>query len=651
MYDEGQLKVQKVVQKLTRYLRKRLSAKQASLLEDFANHYYANVVSEDVLSRDIEDLYGALLTHWDLIRQRKRGEFKLKIYNPEKKKHGWESKHTIVELVSDNMPFLVESIRMEVNRYGLTNHWLVNLGGMKVVRDSKGVITKILPLRSDNKKATSEAVVHMEIDRRVDLEVLENLRINLLRVLQDVQVAVEDWQLMVERVQVARSELRELLNSKNPASRANPEDLKEAQAFLGWMEENFIFLGYRCYKVEGAGKSSALCIVPKTGVGVLREGSTSKVSKYYSELPVEARKLALSSKDILVIAKTNTDSTVHRRARTDYISIKQFNEKGAIIGEHRFVGLFTSVVYSSDPLYIPILRRKVQQVVDRSGLSPQGYDEKRLLHIIRTLPRDDLIQGTEDQVFQAAMAIMHFDERRRIRFLVRPDVYNRFISCLVYVPRESFNTELRMKMQKVLMEAFDGRSSNFTPYFPESSILARVHYEIYRDSTRLIKYDLKEIEQKLIDVWRSWKYDLRESLLKRFGEERGNCLWNKYQKAFPAGYQETFSSGSAAIDIDYIERLKDASGLEMSLYRPRDATEGHICFRLFRLGETVPLSDVMPMLENMGLRVVGEHPYRIVLEDGQVIWINNFNMTCAHGELEDISAVKEVFQASFSLSI
>ncbi|HLB58342.1 MAG TPA: NAD-glutamate dehydrogenase domain-containing protein, partial [Gammaproteobacteria bacterium] len=347
-----------------------------------------------------------------------------------------------------------------------------------------------------------------------------------------------------------------------------------------------------------------------------------------------------------MISKTNTRATVHRSAYTDYIGIKLFNEKGELVCERRFIGLFTSAAYSAHPKAIPFLRRKVSFVLERSGLPEKSHAGKDLMHILATLPRDDLFLAPTEDLFDLGLGILHLQERRHIRLFARKDTYGRFISCLVFIPRENFNTNLLDQIRDILVTAFHGLEVGFSTYFSES-VLARVHYVIRIDPRCKLDYDLFSLEKELVEAGRSWDNDFKDHVLDYFGEERGNKLFNKYCHAFPAGYREVFQPRNAVFDIDYIESVLQTSELGMSFYRPMGVEKSIIRFKLFRLGHTVPLSDALPMLENMGLRVIGEQPYKITINRDQLVWINDFSMTYAQASPVNVEQVKDIFQEAF----
>ncbi len=631
-----------IIEQLLALIEEQQDKTQAALLVELAKRYYISAPVEDLIDRDERDLYAALASHWNLIKQRKPNETCVHLYNPQFEEHGWSSTHTVVEIAHDDMPFLVDSLSMEINRLGYTIHLIFHVGNIQAKRDKEKTITEFLPMKSEaGKSATQEAAIYFEIDRQTDPDELQSLTENLTRVLNDVTLSVADWKKMRAKAGEAIKEI------DNVPLKLDEAEIEESKDFLRWIDSNFTFIGYREYRLCKEDGTYLLRQEPDTGLGVLRNPGSSEVSRTFAKLPAKARRMALSS-DILIISKTNTVSTVHRRAYTDYIGVKRYDEKGKIIGERRFIGLYTSSAYHSNPRHIPFLRHKVDMVLNMSNLSAAGHAGKDLLHILETLPRDDLFQTSTEELFEMTMGILSLQERKRIRLFTRKDIYGRFISALVYVPRELYNTIIRERMEKILMEDLGGTQVNFSTYFSES-VLARIHFVVRVDPHKKLDLDLKEIEKRLIAVGRTWQDDLLDELIEHYGEELGVNYTNKYGRSFPTSYLEEFEPRTAVYDIGHIETLKgqEDAPLAMSFYRPVGDDTGTVRLKLFRPDDTIPLSDALPMMENMGLRVIGERPYRLRISDQQHIWINDFSMQFETTDAFDFEAVRPLFQETF----
>ena len=615
-------------------VRERLQGDEADDVERFVRAYYANAAPDDLVGRNDLDVYGAAIAHWRLARVRRPGELKVHVYNPDVEEHGWESPYTVVETVIADMPFLVDSVTMEVTRHGSAMH-LVARPIMRLRRDDEG---RLLEVGGEDGKP--ESLIHVEIDRITDLETLERLRADLERVLGDVAAAVEDWQAMRAEVHEAIAELEQ-----SPPPIPEPE-LEEARALLQWMhDDHFTFLGYREYEIRTEGGEDVLASVDGTGLGILRVKDEQPHSLSFSKLTPEVRRLA-REKTLLNLTKANSRATVHRPAYLDYVGVKRFDESGEVRSERRFLGLFTHTVYSASPWEIPLLRRKVESVLERSGLLPGSHDHKALIEILETYPRDELFQITNDELLEVALGILHLGERRRVRLFVRRDVFGRFLSCLVFIPRERFNTENRRKIQEILQEAFGGESADYTTRISES-VLARLHYVVYTEPGSVPDYDVAEIEARLAAATRAWTDDLRDALVDHAGDERAVTLHERYGDSFPGAYREDFTPRQAVHDLDRIERLASPDDVGLSLYAPLDSTVDQLAFKVIRAGRPILLSDVLPLLENMGVRVSDERPYELRPLGRDSVWIYDFGLQHDLGAELRVEELRETFQHAF----
>ena len=621
-------------------VREKLPEELAPRVGEFVRRYYAGVAPDDLLQRSVLDAYGAALAHWYLAQQRPAGEAKVRVYTPELEEHGWQSSHTVVEIVNDDMPFLVDSVGGEASRHGLGIHLVVH-PVILARRDDEGHLLEVLPPGEETDEALRESLIHLEVDRQTEPAVLDELRDDLCRVLADVRAAVEHWPRMLERVREIVADLDE-----NPPP-VDAEEVTEAKALLQWIhDDNFTFLGYREYELVSGDGDDVLKAVPGTGLGILRETEAKPVSRSFAKLPPEVRRLARAP-TLLTLTKANSRSTVHRRAYLDYVGVKQFDAAGEVWRERRFLGLYTSIAYRARPGEIPILRRKVETVLERAGFRRGSHDYKNLVDVLETYPRDELFQITVDELFEVAMGILHLGERQRVRLFVRRDAYGRFASCLVFVPRERYTTETRLRMQEILQQALHGVSADFSVRFTEGP-LARVHFVVRTEPGAFPRYDVADLERRLVEVTRSWTDDLNEALVEELGEERGIALFREYGDAFPAAYRADVPARMAVPDAERMEGLNPAGDLAMSLYRPLEAPEGFLRFKLLRSGQALLLSDVLPLLEDMGVQVVDERPYEIRPRRGQTIWIYDFGLAAGGaGDLET-DRVRENFQEAFA---
>jgi glutamate dehydrogenase len=605
--------------------------------EQFERLYYAEVDPEELAARAASDLKGAAAAHLEFGSSFSSGKPKIRAYNPTQAQHGWHSTHTVVEIVNDDMPFLVDSVTMEVNRQGLTLHLVIH-PVLRTVRNRQGEL-----LSASSPGASSEgrleSFMHVEVDRQTGPAKLADLEAGIARVLGDVRAAVEDWRAMQTRMAdvLARVELAR--------SGVSDAELEEGRAYLAWLlKDHFTFLGCRDYVLEQASGEDVLRIVPGSGLGILRERG-EKVSASFASLPPEARKRA-RVKELLMLAKANSRSTVHRPGHLDYVGVKHFNSKGEVSGETRFLGLYTHTVYAENAMQVPILRRKITSVIERAGLLPAGHSGKALASILESYPRDELLQISAEDLHRHAMAILQLGERQRLRLLVRQDAYSRFVSCLIFAPRERYNTELRMRFQRILAEAFNGTSSEFDVDL-SASALGRILMRIAtRPGEMAGTPDLKALEKRLVAAMRGWEDELYAALLQRHGEEHANRLFRIYANAFPASYREEYAVQDAVSDIEMIEALDPRTDLGMNLHASQRAEPGTLRFKIYRRGSRVPLSDTLPMLERLGVRVQFEHPHRVEPAGAPPVWVVDFGLMPPAGA-RPLDEVRESFHEAF----
>lgn len=615
--------------------------KETDLCVQFAKEYLGTISLEDLLSRTVDDWSGLVISYWRFIYLRGPNETKIRVYNPDYERDGWISTHTVIEIVHDDIPFLVDSLHMEINRMGFVSYLIVHGGGIKVKRDAKHHIVSLLKANEKNHQDfTPEAHIFIEINRQVEQATLQEIHTNFENILKDIRAVNKDWSTMRQKVRDAIAEMDSI------ASFVNPEELSETIDFLKWVEDHhFTLLGVRDYDLTTMNGEQVLVPVPQTGLGIFNHAEESKKARRLTAMTPEAQKLFLSSQ-ILIISKTNTISTVHRPAYTDYIGIKRFDKNGKVVGERRIIGLYTSLAYNANPRQIPFLRRKVALVMESSHLNPEAHTGKILLNILETLPRDDLFQAPPEELLSIAMGIYHMQERRRIQLFARKDIYGRFISCLVYMPKERYDTALGKMMTEITRDYFNAEKVTLSTRFSDSA-LVQLHLIARIDPAMSVNTHYEELEKKLIEACRLWTDDLRQLLLETYGEVQGTLYANRYEKAFSIGYQEYFSPRTAVYDVKHIESLTKNGQIQMNVYRPLSTSRGTIKFKIYRFDTTVPLSDVLPILEHLGLRVISERPFEMQLPEGKKVWINDFGMVSRKDVDWDSEEIKQIFQDAF----
>lgn len=618
---------------------RRLNAELRPQVEVFAREYFRHLDADDLAERTAEDLCGAVLSQWQFGASRVAGQPKVRVLSPTMAENGWASRHSVIEIVNDDMPFLVDSTTTEINRQGLTLH-LIAHPIFAVERGADGALASLRP-RNEAPQAARESWMHIEVDRLVDPQQRTDLVEGIKRVLGDVRAAVQDWKPMSARLQEAAAAY-----ASAPAS-LPPALVAESRAFLEWLADDHItLLGYRQHDLVSENGEDALRLVAGSGLGVLREADAAPESASFSRLPASARALARAPLPMVVVTKADTRSTVHRPGYTDYVGVKRFDLEGRVVGEHRFLGLFTSSAYSARVAETPLLRGKVEAIAERAGLPPGGHLAKALAHILETYPRDELFQIADDELYETALGILALGERQRLRLFIRRDPFDRFVSCLVYVPRETYATDLRVKLQQILMAEFAGTSADFNVLLGDT-VLARIHFTVRTTPGQVPPFDRKEIEGKLAVAARRWTDRLRDALIDSEGEARGIDLYKRWNAAFPPDYRERRAPRAAVADVRKLETLTGDAPLALALYRPLGAAAGALGFRVYHRGAPVVLSESLPMLEHMGVRVLGEQNYRI--ETGAAsISLHDFELQTQVAEDIEPETLARLFEDSFA---
>ncbi len=628
-----------LLQQLKTMVTERLPKKRSEPLIRFIEGYFAHAAASDLLQWRLDDLYGATLAVWQFMQDRPREGALIRVFNPDYERHGWQSTHTVIEVLQSDMPFIVDSLRMELNRRNLTIHAILNTV-FSTRRDEQGKLVDLLERDARGTGVQQESLVAIEVDRHTDPHQLEELKQALLDVLDEVKAAVTDFDAMLAKAD-------ELLAGYAQAPQGFAEaDVEETRDFIRWLKLHFTFLGYDEYVLKAADKQQRLELVSGSGLGLLRhDGARSAQAR----LSADARNVGAFTliPDLLSFTKSARKSRVHRPTYPDYISIQRFDGKGKLVGEARFLGLYTSAVYLHGATEIPIVRRKIEEVMTRSGLHRNGHDWKELQQILEIYPRDDLFQSSVEELFELATGILQIHERRQIRLFLRRDYYGQFFSALVYVPREIYSTDFRLRVQQILQQALGCDQAEFTTYFSES-VLARTQFLLRRSDHKKVtaKFDMAELEQRVSHAASSWHEELYEALIDTLGEEQGIRAYNHYHASFSAGYRSDFAPRAAVVDILHMETLDAERRMALSFYEALEREPEELNFKLYHHGEALPLSDVLPILENLGLRVIDEHPYQVEVNN-ECIWIHDFNLRYTGHQQVTTTTMQSVFEDAF----
>ncbi|WP_438487698.1 NAD-glutamate dehydrogenase [Streptomyces sp. S186] len=640
-------------------------------LAGYLQRYYLHTAPEDLTDRDPVDVFGAALSHYRLAEHRPQGTANVRVHTPTVEENGWTCSHSVVEVVTDDMPFLVDSVTNELSRQGRGIHVVIH-PQLTVRRDVTGKLIEVLDVNGDvhgpngggkaaerPHDAVTESWIHVEMDRETDKDDLKQITADLLRVLSDVREAVEDW----DKMRSAALRIAEDLPGEPIADDIRAQDVEEARELLRWLsDDHFTFLGYREYELasapcEDGGEEDVLTAVPGTGLGILRSDPAHResdaghpVSPSFNRLPADARAKAREPK-LLILTKANSRATVHRPSYLDYVGVKKFDKEGNVIGERRFLGLFSSAAYTESVRRVPVIRRKVAEVLDGAGFSPHSHDGRDLLQILETYPRDELFQTPPDQLRSIATSVLYLQERRRLRLYLRQDEYGRYYSALVYLPRDRYTTAVRLRLIDILKEELGGTSVDFTAWNTES-VLSRLHFLIRVEPgtalSELTDADVDRIEARLVEAARSWADGFAEALTAEVGEERAAELLRRYAHAFPEGYKADNNPRSAVADLQHLEKLTGEAGRDfsVSLYEPVNAGPGERRFKIYRRGEPVSLSRVLPGLNCLGVEVTDERPHELRCADATRAWIYDFGLRMPEHVSGDDA--RERFQAAFT---
>ncbi len=587
----------------------------------FIQALFDDALPDELDIYDSSQLFHAALSFWRFSACRAPNDVLLRVFNPNMAEHGWESPHTILEIVAADMPFLVDSILGELTAQGVelrsVLHPITN-----VERDAAGRCLDFASGVEDlSNGAHRESVIHIEFNYHSDERRLTSLQNRLNTIVNEVRIVIADYEPMLDRLNEAIEGLQDMSGT------IDPEEAAECQAFLSWLrDDHFALLGSRVYRFEGEPETGTLEPLDETGLGILRDPSARMLRRgdklvYFTS---EVREFLMLPSPI-IITKANVRSEVHRRVYMDYIGVKLFDAQGTLTGEYRFIGLFTSEAYNRSISRIPLLSRKVERVIERAGFMSLSFNKKALTNILETYPRDELFQTSEDELLRISLGILDLHERPRTRLFVRRDRYDRYVSALVYIPRDRYDSRTRHQVAETLVNAYQGRLSAFYPQFNDTP-LARIHFIIGRNSEEAFDYpDPDDVEKTIVAVTQNFRDALARELNEIYGEENSRPLVARYGDAFSAGYREINTAKDACYDIEKLEPLSAPPAIALRCYQRAGDPAHSLRLKLYRASETIPLSDVLPILENMGLKVITEAGNPVHRADG-TFWVHDFYM-------------------------
>ncbi|MEO8019863.1 MAG: NAD-glutamate dehydrogenase domain-containing protein, partial [Pseudomonadota bacterium] len=623
-----------LIEKIVAYALRRVPRAQHALTREFLRGYFRGVAGEDLRAHRPADLATAALAHLEFGRRRVANRVLVDIAPPLNRDAATAAHRALVRVVAADMPFLVDSIGIVFTQMNIAVHLIVH-PVMAVKRDARGTLKAI-----DGQAARPESWQMIEIDQPRDEQQARELERRLRVTLEDVRSAVADFPAMLERVRAVANEL-DRASLPVPKSHAS-----EARALLSWMHDgHFVFLGYRYYRLKRGRSRDALVRDGGSGLGILRThfSRTGQVRNPPAPIVLTGHlRRQARTPELLVLTKANTPSTVHRASYLDYIGVKTFDARGDVSGEHRFLGLWTSTAYHKPPSEIPLLRRKLEAVIQHFGLPGQSHDAKSVVNVIETFPRDELFQTPAAELIPIVRGIVNLYERGRVRLFARRDSYERFYSCLVYVPRDRYNTEVRERIERIVRERFGGTHVE-TQVQISDSMLARLHILVRTPQGAPTVENIAAIEALIAAAAATWEDRLQMALIERGVARNAVELAMRYARAFPPAYRADVEPAQALEDIADLEALAAQPAVPQLNLRARAGDKnGRLSLRILQTGDPISISDILPMLENFGLRVLAEHPYQL-----NTVSIQDFELEARDLKRADIAALEPLFKEAF----
>jgi glutamate dehydrogenase len=589
--------------------------------ERLATQFYRHVDPGDLAGRDPETVVGCVTHAVGVARVRPAGTAVVRATNPTVASDGWTCGRTVINVVTDDMPFLVDSTTAELTRMGVGIHLVVH-PIVAVTRDESGRLLRADPpdqgLNAEPVLPAVDAVggleswMHIEVDWQADANALAEIEANVARVLDDVRRAVRDWPRMVAE---ARGLAASLVAA--PPRGVGSGEVDETVDLLNWLAaDHFTFLGYRKYRLEGSAEApEGLSLVEQAGSGLGLLHSDRPESVSFAELPPEVRQKALEPR-LLILTKANSRSTVHRPVYLDYVGVKVFDHLGRVAGEHRFIGLLSASAYTQSVEGIPVVDRKVRRVRETLGFSRGSHGGRDLMQFLETFPRDELFAIETDELITLAEAALNLKERRATKLFVRRDPYGRFLSCLVYLPRDRYTTHARLEVQEILRAAIGGTSVDYAARVTES-VLARLHIVVRMPRGEAVPgFDVDAVEAQIAEAVKSWEDHLGQALVAATSEVKAHAMLARFPEGFPEAYRAVMTPEEAVADLGEIEQLTEVEPLRVALQPPGPSSgeQANARLKLYSLTD-ISLAEVLPVLSSLGVEVVTEQPFRLTRND------------------------------------
>ncbi len=632
------------IDEIKNYFKERLTAKEGKPAEQLAEAYLNKIQPKNLVKAPTAEVCGEMMSMWRFIKHRDPGKTSVRVYNPSPEEHQWYSTHSIIEIICDDQPFLIASILMELDKQDIEvydeNHIVYTYQ-----RDQQGILLALEEIKTVEHE-NIEFLMHIEIERQPGEKELSNIESSIWRVLNDVGIVCKDWKSMSDKLLEVVGICRKI-NTQHKKddikSFISQENYDESLKFLEWLVTGkFLFIGYAYYSLQNIEQKHAFVYQQGSGLGLLEESRNQDQKEIF--YPNSRQIKHIQEATLLVLTKSEILSTIHRPGHLDHIGVKHY-KRGNVIGEWRFYGLLSSVAYSEPIEKMPLVRKKIQQITN-DLLSSDEHRNRILRFIVNQYPRDELLQSNVVYLKKTLSSIVSKQERRQFSLFLRTDSCGQFVTAIVYTLKERYSTELRLQFEQVLLEMFDGKSVDFnivTTDHPFTQVLFRV----YCDGDFDHEIDVEVLEARLSELMMGWQDRQKNALVEQLGEAQGKQMHRKYIRAFPAAYREDSHPLQGVIDIESFESLSEQRSIVTRLYYPVDTPE-QLHFRVIGSGEAISLSDVIPILEQMGVRVISARPYKIKPKGNTDYWISDFAIQPgASCDLEDKQA-REIFQEVFT---
>ncbi len=611
---------------------------------DFAKLFYLQNQGRDFVNYPVEELHNATLLSFSFAAEKLK-IFKVRIYNPTVDVDGFNSTNTFLEVISDDMPFLVDSIVGYLDRIGIRIKNIIH-PIYPIVRTKNGELESIEA--TENSK--QESVIQLHLDKITSESDIQMLQESISKIIETLVLVVGDWKKMTE---VAKKSQKQIDNAKKLIK--DLKEIDESKDFISWiLDGNFIFLGAKEFDIKEFEKGEHhLVEVENSGLGVF-QSPYADVTPEVLNSSFEEVGDSLKNPYVIEILKSRYRSRIHRISNAERIRVQKVSEDGKVIGEYRFVGLFTSSAYSHSPTSIPLIKNKIAKVVADSNFTKGSHNHKELISILESYPRDELFQTNAADLLRIATGIVAICGRSQVRFFPRKDKYSRFVSCLIFTPRDRSNSDLREKIKDYLAEIYNGEIADSFVEITESKLI-RFHV-IVRTNNGIPAIDSAKVEREITNMTKVWSDDLREAIAAKFENEKQIALFAKYRDAFSVSYVNRFDPKRAAIDIARVEDCLNKNSILFNLYKSSEALADEVTeLKIYNPQKKLILSEIMPVLESFGFNVIQEHTYVVSPEiddrkNSQTkVWIHYFHLNLSKGGDKFAEKTKHNFEKAVAL--